>query len=82
MSVITPGRVVHRAPIDSTAAVPVPVELVSERERRRIARTEVEAHLAAERPLQSLASFCMMLAGLLIYAISVKLGRASLQETS
>jgi basic amino acid/polyamine antiporter, APA family len=42
----------------------------------------VLAHLAAERPLQSLASFCTMLAGLLIYAISVKLGRASLQETS
>jgi len=31
----------------------------------------VLAHLAAVRPLQSLASFCTMLAGLVIYAISV-----------
>lgn len=42
----------------------------------------VLAHLAAERPLQSLASFCTMAAGLIIYAISVKHGRNALQETS
>jgi basic amino acid/polyamine antiporter, APA family len=35
----------------------------------------VLTHLATVRPLQSLASFCTMLAGLLIYAISVRHGR-------
>src|SRR5262249_51411255 len=29
-------------------------------------------HLAIERPLQSFASFCTLLAGLLLYAVSVK----------
>jgi basic amino acid/polyamine antiporter, APA family len=35
----------------------------------------VLTHLAIERPLQSFASFCTLLAGLLLYAISVKHGR-------
>ncbi len=35
----------------------------------------VLTHLATVRPLQSLASFCTMLAGFLIYAISVRYGR-------
>jgi APA family basic amino acid/polyamine antiporter len=42
----------------------------------------VLVHLAAGRPLQSLASFCTMLAGLLIYALSVRHGRRTLQETT
>ncbi len=37
----------------------------------------VLAHLATDRPLQSLASFCTMLAGLILYAISVKHGRSA-----
>jgi APA family basic amino acid/polyamine antiporter len=41
----------------------------------------VLVHLAAGRPLQSFASFCTMLAGLLLYAISVKHGRDAQQET-
>jgi APA family basic amino acid/polyamine antiporter len=35
----------------------------------------VLAHLAIERPLQSFASFCTLLAGLLLYAISVRHAR-------
>jgi APA family basic amino acid/polyamine antiporter len=35
----------------------------------------VLTHLAIERPLQSFASFCTLLAGLLLYAISVKHAR-------
>jgi APA family basic amino acid/polyamine antiporter len=35
----------------------------------------VLTHLAIERPLQSFASFCTLLAGLLLYAISVQHGR-------
>ncbi len=35
----------------------------------------VLTHLATVRPLQSLASFCTMLAGFLLYAISVRHGR-------
>ncbi|MGO8952025.1 MAG: APC family permease [Rhodomicrobium sp.] len=42
----------------------------------------VLAHLAMERPLQSFASFCTMLAGLLLYAISERYRRATPQETS
>ncbi|MGO9173732.1 MAG: APC family permease [Rhodomicrobium sp.] len=41
----------------------------------------VLAHLAMERPLQSFASFCTMLAGLLLYAISERHRRAAPQET-
>jgi APA family basic amino acid/polyamine antiporter len=41
----------------------------------------VLAHLAVERPLQSFASFCTMLAGLLLYAISERHRRAAPQET-
>jgi APA family basic amino acid/polyamine antiporter len=37
----------------------------------------VLVHLAAERPVQSFESFCTMLAGLLIYAISVRHRRAA-----
>lgn len=37
-------------------------------------------HLAAERPLQSFASFCTMMAGLLLYGLSVK-RRSAPQET-
>jgi basic amino acid/polyamine antiporter, APA family len=38
-------------------------------------------HLAIERPLQSFASLCTLLAGLLLYALSVKHGRNAQQET-
>jgi APA family basic amino acid/polyamine antiporter len=41
----------------------------------------VLAHLAIERPLQSFASFCTMLAGLLVYGISETHRRRSPQET-
>jgi len=39
----------------------------------------VLAHLATERPLQSLASFCTMLAGLLVYGMSVRHRRGASQ---
>jgi APA family basic amino acid/polyamine antiporter len=39
----------------------------------------VLTHLVIERPLQSFASFCTLLAGLLLYAISVKHGRNAQQ---
>jgi len=41
----------------------------------------VMTHLAIERPLQTFASFCTLLAGLLLYALSVKHGRNAQQET-
>ncbi len=40
----------------------------------------VLAHLAVERPVQSFASFCTMLAGLVLYGLSVKHGRRAPQE--
>ncbi|MBI4724177.1 MAG: amino acid permease, partial [Rhodomicrobium sp.] len=42
----------------------------------------VLVHLVTERPLQSFASFCTMLAGLLLYGISVRHRRGTLRETS
>ncbi len=42
----------------------------------------VLSHLVIERPLQSFASFCTMLAGLVLYAISVKHRQRALQGTS
>lgn len=42
----------------------------------------VLAHLATVRPLQSLASLCTMLAGLLIYAISLRHRRTAPEEIS
>ena len=42
----------------------------------------VLAHLAIERPVQSFASFCTMLAGLVLYGLSVKHGRSAPQEMS
>ncbi len=41
----------------------------------------VLVHLAMERPLQSFASFCTMLAGLVLYWISVRHRRSAPQET-
>jgi basic amino acid/polyamine antiporter, APA family len=41
----------------------------------------VLAHLVIERPVQSFASFCTMLAGLLIYGLSVRHRRQAHQET-
>jgi basic amino acid/polyamine antiporter, APA family len=40
----------------------------------------VLAHLVTERPVQSFASFCTMLAGLLIYGLSVRHRRQAQQE--
>lgn len=41
----------------------------------------VLVYLAVERPLKSFASFCIMLAGLLLYGISVRHRRSAAQET-